>query len=122
MLGHITHVTVYVSDQEAAKQFYAGKLGFEVTADQQFGPGMRWLTVRPYGGQSDIALWPGAGEHGGKIGGFTGIVLKCDDLDATYKHLSENGVSFPQTPKDVPWGRDAMLADPDGNEFNIVQH
>jgi lactoylglutathione lyase len=121
-LGQVTHVTIYVSDQEAAKDFYAGKLGFEVTSDQQFGPGMRWLTVRPRAGGANIALWPGdAPMGGGRIGGFTGVVLHCDDLDATYAELSARGVTFPEPPKDVPWGRDATLADTDGNEINIVQ-
>jgi predicted enzyme related to lactoylglutathione lyase len=120
-LGHVSHVTIYVNDQQVAKDFYAGKLGFEVTSDQEFGPGMRWLTVRPEGGQTNIALWRGDGPEGGRVGGFTGLVLACSDLDATYEDLAAKGVSFPEPPKDVPWGRDAMLADPDGNLINVVQ-
>jgi lactoylglutathione lyase len=124
MLRHLTHVTIYVKDQDAALAFYRDMLGFSVSSDEQFGPGMRWLTVRPPGGQTDFALWPEGNSPKGKqaAGGWTGMVLKCDDLDGTYAELSAKGVNFPQPPKDVPWGRDAMLCDPDGNEFNLVQH
>ena len=44
MLNAITISSVYVLDQDAALDFYVGKLGFEVKVDQQFGP-MRFLTV-----------------------------------------------------------------------------
>ena len=32
-LGKVTHVTVYVKDQQAALDFYKDKLGFDVVAD-----------------------------------------------------------------------------------------
>ncbi|WP_242903392.1 VOC family protein [Actinomadura terrae] len=39
-------LTVPVSDQDAAKDFYAGTLGFEVVRDQAMGP-VRWLQLAP---------------------------------------------------------------------------
>ena len=44
MLNGINISHVFVSDQDQALDFYVGKLGLEVTADQDFGF-MRWLTV-----------------------------------------------------------------------------
>ncbi|MDX1408822.1 MAG: hypothetical protein R3330_11830, partial [Saprospiraceae bacterium] len=38
-------VSVPVSDQEAALQFYTGKLGFVKKLDIPLGEGNRWLTV-----------------------------------------------------------------------------
>ena len=46
MLKALTITQIYVPDQDAALDFYVGKLGFEVTNDMAFGP-MRWLTIAP---------------------------------------------------------------------------
>ena len=45
MLNAITISHVFVFDQDEALDFYVGKLGLEVSADQDLGF-MRWLTVR----------------------------------------------------------------------------
>ena len=54
MLTAITITQIYVPDQDAALDFYVGKLGFEVQSDMDFGP-MRWLTVN-LPGQPDRAV------------------------------------------------------------------
>lgn len=45
MLNAINISHVFVADQDKALDFYAGKLGLEVSNDQDLGF-MRWLTVR----------------------------------------------------------------------------
>ena len=45
MLNSISISHVFVSDQDQALDFYVGKLGLEVSSDQDLGF-MRWLTVR----------------------------------------------------------------------------
>jgi catechol 2,3-dioxygenase-like lactoylglutathione lyase family enzyme len=34
MIQKMSHATIYVVDQDQAKDFYVGKLGFEVKVDQ----------------------------------------------------------------------------------------
>jgi catechol 2,3-dioxygenase-like lactoylglutathione lyase family enzyme len=46
---HINIVSVPVSDQDRAKDFYVGQLGFELRADNPMGEGQRWLQVGPPG-------------------------------------------------------------------------
>jgi predicted enzyme related to lactoylglutathione lyase len=123
MLGHLTHVTVYVNDQDQARDFYRDVLGFTVTDDAEFGPGMRWLTVLPPGGQTNLVLFKaGPGPMGDKhAGGYSGMVLHTDSVDQLYADLSAKGVKFTQAPRDLPWGRDVTFEDPDGNAFNVVQ-
>ena len=123
MIGHISHATVYVGSQDDAKAYYTGKLGFTETSDVDMGNGIRWLTVLPPGGQTHLVLYLGGDDatKGQKpVGGWTSMVLHCADIDATYKELTANGVNMTE-PSDVPWGRHAMLTDPDGNVFNVVQ-
>jgi hypothetical protein len=47
MINKMSHVSIYVLDQDSAFDFYVNKLGFKVATDAAMGPGMRWLTVSP---------------------------------------------------------------------------
>ena len=38
-----------VADQDRARDFYVDVLGFELVADTEMGPGMRWVQVAPRG-------------------------------------------------------------------------
>gem|GEM_PF-1973081 len=44
MITKLTHVCVYVLNQQSAYDFYVNKLGFKVHTDAPMGPGNRWLT------------------------------------------------------------------------------
>ncbi|MHA6624272.1 VOC family protein [Pseudonocardia sichuanensis] len=112
-ITQIRTLTVFVSDQDRAKAFYADLLGFEVRSDQVVGDN-RWLEVVPRQGASAIALhrpFPGASP-----GTSRGIILQTDDLDADCAALTDAGVAV-DGPNDLPWGRQATFADPDGNGF-----
>src|SRR5260370_35745855 len=56
MIKGISIVSVWVLDQDSAKEFYAEKLGFTVTNDLKLDNGMRWLTVRPPGSENQELL------------------------------------------------------------------
>ena len=52
----LSHTTVFVLDQDSAKEFYTSVLGFELRDDfamgaefEGGGAGFRWLTVGPQG-------------------------------------------------------------------------
>jgi len=55
MIQKMSHATIYVLDQDQAKDFYVGKLAFEVKVDQSLPSGFRWFTVAPKG-QSDLEI------------------------------------------------------------------
>src|SRR5262245_17426466 len=46
MITKLSHVTVFVEDEDRAKEFYTEQLGFEVRSDATL-EGFRWLTVGP---------------------------------------------------------------------------
>jgi len=46
MIKNLSHVNVFVEDQDHAKAFYTEKLGFEMRSDATTD-GFRWLTVGP---------------------------------------------------------------------------
>jgi len=133
MLQKLSHVTVWVLDQDSAFDFYTGKLGFEVRTDQRLG-GFRWLTVGPKG-QKDVEMvllpvapGPMLDEAGalalrdlvGK-GALCVGVLETDDCRATYEELKGKGVQFHAAPQERPYGVEAVLRDDSGNYFSVVE-
>lgn len=121
MITHVGIVTVYVSDQDKALDFYTNALGFEVRADYPLGD-MRWLEVAPKGATTRIVLAKGFGGWiAEKVGQFTGLGLEADDIEATYRELSGRGVEFTETPNRQPWGMQAQFVDQDGNGYVLGQ-
>ena len=45
MITHISLITLWVTDQDEARDFYVQKLGFKEKADVKLGDGFRWVTV-----------------------------------------------------------------------------
>jgi predicted enzyme related to lactoylglutathione lyase len=123
-------VTVVVKDYEEALEFYTERMGFEKRTDVSLGPRSRWLTVAAPGQNVEILLQkPDPEEQGAehartlsyRIGQGTTWVLGTDDCERAYKELSAHGVKFTETPKQVPWGIQAVLKDLYGNTFALVQ-
>ena len=104
MLNAITISHVWVLDQDEALDFYVGKLGLEVTSDQNLGF-MRWLTVGVPGqpGRDILLEIPGppsmdeatADQIRGEItrgaSGFA-VGFSTDDMQTTYAELKGHGV------------------------------
>ena len=97
-ITRVQTVGVYVSDQQAALDFYKNKLGFEVRQDMPMGgpDGPRWIEVLPPGSETGIVLSTpeGMGGHADRIGTFTNIIMTADDVQKTYDQLSGRGVRF----------------------------
>ncbi|WP_307853769.1 VOC family protein [Nocardioides palaemonis] len=121
-------ISIFVDDQQQALDFYAGTLGFEVTADVPLGE-HRWLTVRL--GDSDAATEVSLEPKGHPaVAPFTdalaadGIpwcVLGVDDIDAEHQRLTALGVTFTQPPTDVGPVIVAVLDDTCGNLLQLAQ-
>jgi catechol 2,3-dioxygenase-like lactoylglutathione lyase family enzyme len=105
-------VSVPVSDQEGAKNFYRDVLGFELLRDEPMGPGVRWIQLAPPGCSTTIALvtWFDTMQPGG----LQGVMLNVTDIDADHATLSARGLPLTEI-REEPWGRYAMFSDPDGN-------
>ncbi len=133
MIQRMSHTTVWVLDQEEAKSFYVGKLGFDVRNDVNMGP-FRWLTVGPKA-QKDLEIVlmlvtpaPMLDAASADVlralvqkGTFGAGVLETDDCQKTYDELREKGVTFLGPPKQQPYGLEAVMKDNSGNWFSVVQ-
>jgi uncharacterized glyoxalase superfamily protein PhnB len=132
MFNAITHYNIWVTNQEEALDFYVGKLGMEVNADQNLGF-MRWLTVNvPGRAEQQIILTavepptvdPDNVERLRDLlaKGLAGtLILSTDDVRATYETLKDRGVEVTQEPTEQGWGIDCEVRDPFGNHIRIGQ-
>lgn len=112
-IAKVQLLSIPVSDQDRARDFYVDVLGLELVRDFQVSPEMRWVQVRPKGAQTSMTLvnwFPGM-----PAGSLRGLVLETDDLDAEVARLRGRGVAFEGDVRDDPWGRSIVLRDPDGN-------
>ena len=133
MITGISIVSVWVLDQDSAKDFYAGKLGFTVTNDIKLDNGMRWLTVRPPGNESQELLLMDPlhsmldEETAQQVrvlvakGALSPGVMATSDCKADHALLSARGVEFTQEPAERPYGVEALMRDDSGNWFSFTQ-
>ena len=114
MFTEVASVAVLVHDAGKAAEWYRQKLGFEVSVQGH------WVTAKPPASSVVLHLcgrcedW----EHD-RPGGHTGIFIKTDDKEKTYKELKSRGVEFDVELTKAPWGggKYAIFRDMDGNKF-----
>ncbi len=113
-------VSIPVSDQNRAKNFYSGQLNFKVTMEavNAMGPGRSWITLQPSGGGTVVTLvnWFDSMPPGS----LRGLVIATADLDAEHARLKSAGVDIDDV-NDAPWGRYATLRDSEGNGLVLQQ-
>ena len=136
MLKQLTHVQVWVLDQDEALKFYTEKLGMEVREDvtvPEMG-NFRWLSVG-VPGQDGVSITlmaiPGPPvfeeETRRKIqellatGAAGGLFFSTENAQTTYEELKSRGVEFTQEPTEQPYGIDAGFRDSSGNHFRMAQ-
>jgi lactoylglutathione lyase len=118
MFTKIGTITIGVSDQDKALDFYVHKLGFEKVDDQPMSETERWLEIALPGTQTHIMLGL-RGQSGGTNTGMTGFVLHADNIEETCATLKARGVTLTQELTTEPWGKWAQFTDLDNNEFGI---
>ena len=133
MIQRLSHVTIYVLDQDAAKDFYINKLGFDLKMDASMDNGFRWLTVSPKGQpELEIVLMPTTNSKMDaetsealrtlvRKGALGSGVLETADCQKTYEELKAKGVEFMQPPVERFYGIEALLKDNSGNWFSMSQ-
>jgi catechol 2,3-dioxygenase-like lactoylglutathione lyase family enzyme len=136
MLEQLTHVNVWVDDQDAALAFYTEKLGMELRDDvtlPELG-NFRWLTVGLPGQDVALALMTVPGppvfepETQAQIkalvargGAGGGLFFSTGDCKATFDEMKRLGVEFSQEPTQQPYGLDAGFRDSSGNQIRMIQ-
>ncbi len=118
MITQLGNVTVVVNDLDAAQAFYRDVLGLRQAF---FDRKHNWLCFEC--GRTAFSLVSPWNKRSRKlIGARTGISFYVDDVKKAYTALKKKGVKFHLAPRKEPWGgRLANFADPDGNQFFLLQ-
>ncbi len=116
MVEKMKNVVVFVRDLAAAQRFYKELLKLPLVQESQaimeFFPG-GGPTLGVALAMTDAAL-PLVGRH-------TGITLQVKGIDALCGELEDAGVEFSEKLERSPWGKMAVVKDPDGNLFALVE-
>jgi catechol 2,3-dioxygenase-like lactoylglutathione lyase family enzyme len=128
--GKLTVITLVVTNQARALEFFTEKVGFEKKTDVHPPGGSRWVSVALKGQELEVALWevgsatdPSQKEWSKNWapGKSPPLVLFVTDCRGAHQELSARGVEFVLTPEEHPWGTVATFKDPDGNLFSMNQ-
>lgn len=122
MMNKIGKITIYVNNQEEAKEFWTKKMNFVVKLEQPMGPNMKWLEVGPsedsfttfviYEKNLMLAQNPQANV------GHPNIILSTDDIESTYNEMKTNEVEVGEIMK-MPYGSMFKFKDMDGNDYLV---
>lgn len=115
MTVSLKNVVVFVTDLAKAKKFYAELLGLPVAGQSEmmmeFFPGA--LTTLGV----SLALNEDARRL---VGRHTGVTLRVEGIEQLCESLLAGGVTFAEPLESSPWGKMAVVADFDGNQFALV--
>ena len=108
------NVWLEVRDLAAAKRFYADVLGLPLWREEpgealHFGAGTSVLSVRA------------SGVADGPPRGAWLVFTVGGNVDSVCQELAGRGVTFEKPLEDRPFGRSAMLRDPEGHELWILR-
>lgn len=106
----VATVWLPVTDMQRAVDFYTGKLGMEITQQED-----EWSELQADGLKIGLNAKESPAGDGGAVIAFT----PGKELEAAVEELSGQGVEFSDDISDHPWGRIAPFRDPDGNALQL---
>ena len=109
----LTSMALVVSDAKKSVAWYKEKLGWEERAKEG-----HWVTVAPKDSKLEFHLCE---KFHPLEPGNTGVAFMAKDVAKAEKDLRAKGVKFTTPTTKEDWGVYAMFADPDGNEFWLMQ-
>jgi catechol 2,3-dioxygenase-like lactoylglutathione lyase family enzyme len=121
MFSKIMYVTVFVSDQDKALDFYTSSFGFQKHADYH-GPQGRFLTIALKDQGFEVLLWLGSASAASTTPGVGTLFIESDNLGKDFADLKARGVKFLEPePEAYPFGMRVTAFDPDGNPVALRQ-
>jgi predicted enzyme related to lactoylglutathione lyase len=127
MINSITHLSIFVKDQNEALKFYTEKLGFKVHTDAMMPNNERWLTIHPAQQKNfEIALMQAnspaqkavVGKQAPEVPFFC---VSTDNCRKTVEEFKKKGVLVLGEPEEQPWGISVTFQDLYGNLIYMVE-
>ena len=116
MITGMKNIVVFVTDLTRAKQFYVELLKLPLTQES-----MAMLELSPPGGTALGVAQALTDDARNLVGRHTGITLTVKGIEQFCRDLTAAGVAFAEPLEVSPWGKMAVVKDPDGNQFALVE-
>jgi lactoylglutathione lyase len=107
-------VILLVSNMEKSVKFYRDILGLPIKTKSK-----DWTEF--FNNETVMALHPAKKKSNIKTGSGMLVGFEVGDLEATVKKLKEKKVKFFKKPKEEPFGKHAIVQDPDGHLISIAE-
>ena len=112
-ISHVHSIAIFVHDLAGAMSFYRDTLGLPVSKEGSFGGE---FFIQP----THIGIHPAVHpESKALVGRHTGVTFYVPGLLHLAGELHDRGVTFVTEPTQMGWGVMAMIADPEGNVFQV---
>lgn len=118
MITNISRVTLFVDNQQQARDFWVKKMGFHVVAEQKLEQG-KWLEVAPPNSAVSFVLYDKnlmKKQNPQAITTHPSLILSTLHLGNTRKTLKERDVDIEEIVT-MPYGSMCTFYDPDGNAY-----
>ncbi|MCV9885033.1 VOC family protein [Metabacillus halosaccharovorans] len=119
MIDKIGKITVYVQDQDQAKEFWLNKLGFVLKLEQPMGPNVKWIEVGPSDNEfTTLVLYSKAAmeQQQPSKAAHPSVLFSTTDIESAYESMVQKGVKVGEMLK-RPFGTMFTFFDQDGNEY-----
>ena len=107
-------VILLVSNIDRSIKFYRDTLGIPIKTKSK-----DWVEF--FNKDTVLALHPAKKKGKMKTGSGMLVGFEVSDLDSTIKNLKERKVKFFKKPKEEPFGKHAIIQDPDGHLVSIAE-
>lgn len=107
-------VILLVSNMEKSVKFYHDTLGLPIKTKSK-----DWTEL--FNNDTVLALHPARKKSKLKTGSGILVGFEVSDLDSTMKSLKTKKVKLYKKPREEPFGKHAILQDPDGHLISIAQ-
>lgn len=122
MINKVGQIMLYVNDQDACRNFWTEKVGFEVVSEVDMGV-MRWIEIAPKSAATTIILHNKeavAKMNPGMNLGTPSLMFFTDSFDALYSDLKNKSVKVGDI-VNLPSGRVFNFADDEDNYFAVME-
>ncbi|WP_407937510.1 VOC family protein [Neobacillus mesonae] len=119
IINKIGKITVYVKDQEVAKDFWINKVGFVLKMEQPMGPDFSWIEVGPSEDEfTTLVLYSKEAmeQHEPSKVAHPSILFSTTEIESAYKKMKQNGVKVGEMLR-MPFGTMFSFQDQEGNEY-----
>jgi catechol 2,3-dioxygenase-like lactoylglutathione lyase family enzyme len=118
-------VSMNVADMPKSKEFYAKKLGFEISTEYRQDDDNWWVTLAPAEGGAALTLSRALVSPESIKAGTLSMYFEAEDIEISHRTLAEAGVETDDIQNDlfgpgsnVKW---FSVKDPDGNQVMFAE-